>query len=194
MMGHLSIVRIDKRSHRKIAQENWGLTDSQMNGMHVHHFVPRSKGGSNDPSNLYVCSPSFHRWGWHDGEEWIEWASRGGSLGGAAAAKNQAESGMLSDKAKRMHELHKGTSEYHNNQRVKSLRGAVAKRKNWDFDTYEQVRQIYESGVLTGYLIAKQMGVAKWKSTSCMLDCIKRGLTFEQVTDPDKYVEAVLTG
>ena len=194
MVDNVSIVRVDKRSHRKIAQENWGLTNAQMRGMHVHHLIPRSKGGSNDPSNLYVCSPSFHRWGWHDGEEWIEWASRGGSLGGAAAAKTQAESGMLSSKAKRMHELHRGNPEYHNDQRMKALRGAVAKRKNWDFNTYEKVKQIYESGVLTGYLIAKQMGLTRWKSISCMLECVKKGFTFEQVKNPDKYVEAVLAG
>ena len=194
MFDTVSIVRVDKRPHRKIAQENWGLTNSQMKGMHVHHFIPRSQGGSNDPSNLYVCSPSFHRWGWHNGEEWIEWASRGGSLGGAAAARTQADSGMLSNKAKKMHKLGKGTEKYHNNQKIKALRGAVAKRKHWDFDTYNKVKCLYESGLLTGYLISKQMGVLKWKRTSCMLACIKQGLTFEQVTDPNKYVEAVMAG
>jgi hypothetical protein len=194
MVDNVSIVRVDKRSHRKIAQENWRLTNSQMKGMHVHHFIPRSKGGSNDPSNLYVCSPSFHRWVWHNGEEWIEWASRGGTLGGAAAAKTQTESGMLSNKAKKMHELHRSTPEYRTNQRIKSLRGAVSKRKNWNFDTYEKVKQLYESGFLTGYLIAKQMGVSRWKRTACMLDCIKQGFTFDQVMDPDEYVKAVMIG
>lgn len=58
---------MDKRPYRKIAQENWGLTSAQMKGMHVHHRVPRSKGGTNDASNLYVCSPSFHAHIWHDG-------------------------------------------------------------------------------------------------------------------------------
>jgi hypothetical protein len=77
MDKHLSIVLVDKRPYRKIAQENWGLTDGQMKGKHVHHRIRRSKGGTNDASNLYVCSPSFHRWGWHDGEEWIEWAEMG---------------------------------------------------------------------------------------------------------------------
>ena len=45
--------------------------------MHVHHRVPRSKGGTNDPSNLFVCSPSMHRWGWHNGEAFVEWANEG---------------------------------------------------------------------------------------------------------------------
>jgi hypothetical protein len=38
-----------------------------MVGMHVHHRIPVSKGGTNDPSNLYVCSPWFHREVWHSG-------------------------------------------------------------------------------------------------------------------------------
>ncbi len=70
-----SIVKVDKRHHRIIAQENWGLTKDQMKGMHVHHRVPRSKGGTNDPSNLYVCSPEFHSRVWHDKLYWAETSS-----------------------------------------------------------------------------------------------------------------------
>jgi len=92
-----AIVKVDKRPYRKIAQENWGLTDDQMRGKHVHHRIHVSDGGTNDPSNLYVCSPSMHRWGWHDGEEWIEWANKGGRLGGSKGGlkggRTNAESG-----------------------------------------------------------------------------------------------------
>jgi hypothetical protein len=77
MDKNVSIVKVDRRHYRVIAQENWGLTREQMKGKHVHHRTRVSDGGTNDPSNLYVCSPSFHRWGWHDGEEWIEWAEKG---------------------------------------------------------------------------------------------------------------------
>jgi len=77
-----SIVKVDTRNYRTIARENWGLTKEQMKGMHVHHRIPVSEGGTNDPTNLYVCSPSFHRWGWHNGEDFIEWASAGGRKGG----------------------------------------------------------------------------------------------------------------
>ena len=59
------MVRVDTRHHRVIAQENWGLTKDQMKGMHVHHRIPISKGGTNDPSNLYVCSAWFHKNVWH---------------------------------------------------------------------------------------------------------------------------------
>lgn len=89
-----SIVKVDKRPYRKIAQENWGLTDEQMRGKHVHHRIARSDGGTNDPSNLYVCSPSMHKWGWHNGEEWIEWAVTGGKLGGPIGGKIVKEKGI----------------------------------------------------------------------------------------------------
>ena len=87
MLPELSIVKVDKRKYRTIAQENWGLTKEQMKGMHVHHRIPVSDEGTNDPSNLYVCSPSMHRWGWHNGEEFIEWANEGGRKGGAKTAE-----------------------------------------------------------------------------------------------------------
>jgi hypothetical protein len=77
MNKNVSIVVIDTRPYRKIAQDNWGLSNEQMKGMHVHHRIPVSKGGTNDPTNLYVCSPSFHRWVWHGGEIWVEWANEG---------------------------------------------------------------------------------------------------------------------
>jgi len=91
MVGQLSglgmstaIVKVDTRPYRKIAQEHWGLTTEQMKGMHVHHRVPQSKGGTNDPSNLYVCSPSFHAHVWHKHGQlpsvappaWVEASSR----------------------------------------------------------------------------------------------------------------------
>jgi len=63
-----SIVRVDKRGHRVIAQENWGLTKEQMKGKHVHHRIKRCDGGTNDPSNLYVCSEWFHDKVWHEEE------------------------------------------------------------------------------------------------------------------------------
>lgn len=72
----LSIVLVPKGGHRQIAQKNWGLTDEQMVGMHVHHQPPKCEGGQDVPEHLYVCSPSMHRWGWHDGKFWIDKASK----------------------------------------------------------------------------------------------------------------------
>jgi len=84
-MEGLSIVKVDKRPYRQIAQENWGLTNNQMEGMHVHHRIPLSMGGTNDAANLFVCSPSFHFHCWHGANarlNMIEQASINGSKGG----------------------------------------------------------------------------------------------------------------
>ena len=95
MLKEQSIVKVDTRPYATIARENWGLTKQQMEGMHVHHRIPRSKGGTNDPCNLYVCSPSFHRFVWHNGEEFIEWASVGGK---SKTSEQQAKAGRLGGK------------------------------------------------------------------------------------------------
>lgn len=79
-----AIVKVDKRPYRKIAQEHWGLTNEQMKGMHVHHRIPQSEGGTDDPSNLYVCLPWFHAHVWHDHSFWIETAARACAAGGRA--------------------------------------------------------------------------------------------------------------
>lgn len=88
MDKNVSIVKVDKRPHRTIARENWGLTKEQMKGKHVHHRIKRSEGGTNDPSNLYVCSPSFHRYVWHNGEEFIEFAEMGAKRAHAEKDEN----------------------------------------------------------------------------------------------------------
>jgi hypothetical protein len=97
MEKNVSIVRVDTRHYRTIARENWGLTKEQMRGKHVHHRVRVSDGGTNDPSNLYVCSPSFHRWCWHDGEEFVEWAGQGASK--AHAKKDSRGKSVTATKA-----------------------------------------------------------------------------------------------
>ena len=83
-----SLVKLDSRPYTVIAQENWGLTDEQMNGMHVHHRIPVAQGGTNDPANLFVCSPSFHAWVWHEGRfALISDASEVARLGGLAGGR-----------------------------------------------------------------------------------------------------------
>lgn len=97
----VSIVRVDTRPYRRIAQDNWGLTNAQMRGKHVHHRIAVSDGGTNDPSNLYVCSPSFHRWGWHNGEKFVEWANKGAEK--ANEHKNEEGKSILgAENAKRL--------------------------------------------------------------------------------------------
>jgi len=86
----VSIVPVDNRHHRVIARENWGLSKQQMRGMHVHHRVKRSEGGTNDPSNLYVCSEWFHDNVWHAGEGGFAGvAIRGGRKGGLKGGRTQ---------------------------------------------------------------------------------------------------------
>lgn len=99
MNKKLSIVKIDKRDYRTIAQENWGLTREEMRGKHVHHRIHVSEGGTNDPSNLYICSPWFHRWVWHDGEFFIEKAAEGGKKGGGKGSKeDKSKAGKIGGK------------------------------------------------------------------------------------------------
>lgn len=50
----------ERRSHRQISQEWYGLTDEQMVGMDVHHNPPRSLGGRNIPEHLYVYHNTLH--------------------------------------------------------------------------------------------------------------------------------------
>ena len=104
----VSIVRVDKRNYRIIARENWGLSCKQMKGKHVHHRIKRSEGGTNDPSNLYVCSEWFHDKIWHaDDGGFTGCASKGGIKGGYARPKDVAracglrakESGQLREAA-----------------------------------------------------------------------------------------------
>lgn len=194
MPKNLSLVLVDKRHYRTIAQENWGLTDAQMKGMHVHHRIHRSKGGTNDPSNLYVCSSYFHKHVWHDGEEWISYASSGGK----ASAEKQRQLWRMDEKwasamrivqkarAKKSHSVQ--DEEYSSRQKRKALRAVCSKRK-WDKSTYELVSLHYFNGVRSGYLIAKELGISKWKPIGNMMDCIALGLTFEQATNTDLYVE-----
>lgn len=73
-----AIVKLPTEHYRQVAQNHWGLTDKQMEGMHVHHRIPQSEGGTNDPSNLYVCSPWFHAYVWHTKQYWIEKATEAG--------------------------------------------------------------------------------------------------------------------
>ena len=83
----VSIVKVDRRPYRIIAQENWGLTDEQMRGMHIHHRIRRSDGGTNDPSNLFVCSSWYHDVVWHRGSGgFIGLAAEGGQRGGKSNA------------------------------------------------------------------------------------------------------------
>lgn len=114
MDKNVSIVKVDRRHYRVIARENWGLTQEQMKGKHVHHRIKRSDGGTDDPTNLYVCSPGFHRWCWHDGEEFVEWAIHGAKK--AHEEKDEQGKSLTAKKAGK-------ASHSHRNEEGKSLNG-----------------------------------------------------------------------
>ena len=163
-----------------------------MKGMHVHHRIPVSKGGTNDPSNLFVCSPYFHKNVWHNGEEWIDWAAKGGCKGGSISGKLHAQSGQLSLIAKKSHTDYAGTAQYAERQLLKSLKSHPTKRKHWDLHTYELVRQSYNQQPESGYKIAKKLNISSWKMVSNMLECIMLGFSFDELMDSDKYTRLYL--
>jgi hypothetical protein len=103
----VSIVKVDKRHYRVIARENWGLTREQMKGKHVHHRIKRSDGGTNDPSNLYVCSEWYHDNVWHAGEGgFAGCASAGGSKGGRKVHESKNEEGKSLHAVRAMEKVH----------------------------------------------------------------------------------------
>lgn len=171
MDKNVSIVRVDSRHYRAIARDNWGLTKEQMRGKHVHHRVKRSDGGTNDPSNLYVCSEWFHDNIWH--------ANDNGFTGIALAASRKAhkerdESGksLLGKKnAERMHsekneegksmlalrineKIHKEKDE-----RGKSLLGVANASRNWHNEIDENGKDV------KSMQRAKEMNSQKWMCT-----------------------------
>ena len=60
-------------------------------------------GGSNDPTNLYVCSPWFHAYVWHNGSDFTYWASKGGTRSLGQKRSEQARKNM-SEAAKRRYQ------------------------------------------------------------------------------------------
>jgi len=198
MKKESSLVKVDRRHYRAIAQENWGLTDQQMKGMHVHHRIPQSQGGTNDPSNLYVCSPSFHAHVWHGKDSYlplVEAAMKGGERGSLALMEKIKEAkskGLMwkpaQERARKMHDKHRGTPEYSDSQAIKAQRAAASKRKHWTEGEYEAAWGEYLSGHSTGYRIAKALGKKKWKTYGNMVKLLSLGYSFEQIVDPDLYV------
>ena len=85
------------KNYRKIAQENWGLSDEQMVNMDVHHFPPVSEGGRNIPEHLYVCSSYVHTYWWHNEDQFVLWARRGAKK--AHELKNEEGKSVLAIKA-----------------------------------------------------------------------------------------------
>lgn len=144
------------RAHyRKIAQLNWGLTDEQMKGMHVHHRIPRSNGGTDAPENLYVCSPSFHAEVWHNGRyKQIVIASSAAVSGGLTNKRIHQESrtGYYSDESHR--KSNQTRKENGSLSRAGSIGGRISGRKH-------SKEHMSKMGTLGGKALAAQ----KWQCT-----------------------------
>jgi hypothetical protein len=70
-MSSAIVLSPERYNYRRVAQLHWGLSDEQMQGMHVHHHPPLHEGGRNIPEHLYVCSPEMHQHGWHNDEFYV---------------------------------------------------------------------------------------------------------------------------
>jgi hypothetical protein len=81
------VLSVERRNYRKVAQEWYGLTDEQMEGMDVHHNPPVSQGGRNIPEHLFVYHPTLHT-AVHE-FEFIMWSR----VGGREAHREKAEDG-----------------------------------------------------------------------------------------------------
>jgi hypothetical protein len=76
------VLSVERKNHRKLAQEWYGLTDEQMIDMDVHHNPPRHQGGRNIPEHLFVYHNTLHH-AVH-GYAFTIWARTGGVLGAKA--------------------------------------------------------------------------------------------------------------
>ena len=92
------------------------------------------------------------------------------------------------ERARKMHDKHRGTPEYSDSQAIKAQRAAASKRKHWTEGEYEAAWGEYLSGHSTGYRIAKALGKKKWKTYGNMVKLLSLGYSFEQIVDPDLYV------
>ena len=84
MKKEVSIVlSVERKNYRKLAQNWYGLTNEQMEGMDVHHNPPRHQGGRNIPEHLFVYHYTLHA-AVH-GDHLTIWARKGGEIGGKAS-------------------------------------------------------------------------------------------------------------
>ena len=108
----------ENTDYRGVAQRNWGLSDAQMSGKHVHHEPPRALGGRNIPEHLYVCSPDMHQEGWHKGASFPKLASEGGKLSAIVRRKRAKElAGLPKEDQAKLREQRKKNRESKKNKR-----------------------------------------------------------------------------
>jgi hypothetical protein len=156
----------ENTDYRKIAQINWGLSDEQMSGKHVHHEPPKALGGRNIPEHLYVCSPDMHQGGWHKGASFPKLASEGGKLSAIVRRKRAKEiAGLSKEDQAELREQRKKNRESKRNKREKQAQKKLEKQAtlrlrfhlknlwscdaNLDGEKYESmIKQLVEESLL----------------------------------------------
>ncbi len=150
-----ALVLLPKGSYRSIAQLNWGLTDDQMKGMHVHHRIPRSKGGTDAPENLYVCSPWFHQEIWHNGRYRQIVVANTAAVSGGLTNKSihqEKKTGYYTEESHK--KSNKTRTENGSLSKAGRIGGAISGAKH-------SKEHMGKMGVLGGLALAKQ----KWQCT-----------------------------
>jgi hypothetical protein len=118
----------ENTDYRKVAQINWGLSDEQMSGKHVHHEPPKALGGRNIPEHLYVCSPDMHQEGWHKGASFPKLASEGGKLSAIVRRKKAKEiAGLSKEDQAKLREQRKKNRESKKNKRERQAQKKLEK-------------------------------------------------------------------
>ena len=161
----------ENTDYRKVAQINWGLSDEQMSGKHVHHEPPKALGGRNIPEHLYVCSPDMHQEGWHKGASFPKLASEGGRLSAIVRRKRAKEiAGLPKEDQAKLREQRKKNRESKRNKRErqaqKKLENIARLARNEVrksvIISIEELEKLQEEMVKTGMLLPDPAGLQLW--------------------------------
>ena len=163
----------ENTDYRGVAQRNWGLSDEQMSGKHVHHEPPRALGGRNIPEHLYVCSPDMHQEGWHKGVSFPKLASEGGRLSGIVRRKQAEERKKLSKEEREKLKEEKRDRIKARKKREENKKLGHARRVHVTLQDHEEKRQqdkekleelfrLQEEMIAAGLILPDPAGLQLW--------------------------------
>ena len=114
------VLSVERKNHRKLAQEWYGLTDEQMKGMGVHHNPPRHKGGRNIPEHLFVYHNTLHS-AVHE-DTFVLWARKGAEVSNKKLHAEKDELGRSKVAVKAGKSTHKEKDEF--GRSIRGVEGA----------------------------------------------------------------------